>query len=199
MIWPCRRLSESLVENPFTDRHDQAKLLGKRNELRRRNHAQERMPPAQQCLETADSLSMQSDDGLIEYFQLPPPKGFTELKFHGASGLDLSVHFNCKEAIGSAALGLCTIECHVSIFQQYIRRRISVGRKRDTDADGDNGAISIKLIRLGKCANDALGKPFHLVGLTAGKAKNSKLVAPKSCNDIRTPYREAQTLRHRFQ
>ena len=49
------RLAAALAQHPAADRHDQAHLLGERDELRRRDEAALGVVPAQQRLDARDA------------------------------------------------------------------------------------------------------------------------------------------------
>ena len=59
-----------LPQDPFTDRHDQASILGQRNEFGRQNLAELRMVPAQESFKAADFVTLEVDQRLVVEFEL---------------------------------------------------------------------------------------------------------------------------------
>src|SRR5450755_171528 len=66
-----RGVRASLLQEPFSDWHDEARRFGKRDELVRREEASRRMPPADQGLDATNSR-IDIDHRLIVQFEFAP-------------------------------------------------------------------------------------------------------------------------------
>ena len=95
--------------HPLADRHDEAALLGDRDEVTGRNEPLLRMPPSQQRLGTDHALIAEVHDRLIRHVQLPgahrPSQPILDFKLMP----DLSSHRCVVESILSraSASGVC--------------------------------------------------------------------------------------------
>src|SRR5262245_57040297 len=87
---PGRRLAAGLAQNPFPDLHDEAAVLGERNEGRGRDQPAFRMPPPYQRLE-AHNLAADPRLRLVEQGELLVLDGRAELVLKRAALAQLVV------------------------------------------------------------------------------------------------------------
>jgi hypothetical protein len=76
---PRGRLPAGLPQHPRPERHDQAGLLGHRDELRRRQRARGRVLPADQRLEAGDDQAGRVRDRLVHHAELVIVEGPEDL------------------------------------------------------------------------------------------------------------------------
>jgi hypothetical protein len=88
---------------------DQADLFEQRNECARQHDPLLGMPPAQQGLETGQSLGARLDQRLVEKLELLLGQRAPQLGFQQAPLLDLGVHARLEEAPCAAAVILGAI------------------------------------------------------------------------------------------
>ena len=153
---PLRGGGACLPDDPLADRHDEADLLGQRDEVGRRDHSPGRMIPADEGLEAADFVARQIDDRLVVQLELAGRQRLAQVLLHDAAGLHLQVHLGFEEAERAASVALGAVEREVGVAQQLVGARTVAGADRDADADADDGLLAIDVIGLAQLLDDAL-------------------------------------------
>ena len=115
---PARSLAAGGVEHPLADFLDQAGLLGDRDELRRRDHAAARMPPAQERLAANDFLAADIDERLIMDRETAFDHGGAHVVFELAAGIGFGLHPHLEEAVDATARGLGGIHRKIRALEQ---------------------------------------------------------------------------------
>ncbi len=127
MTWIGERLTATLMssgqqrglgaggpQHPFAERHDQADLLGHRDELDRRDHAALGVAPAQQGLAAGHPVVAQADERLIVAARTRScASACRSASFELAARLHAGIHGRLEEAIGAASVSLGAVERHV--------------------------------------------------------------------------------------
>ena len=112
-----------LPDHPFADRHDEADLLGERDERAGRHHAVLGMVPADQRLEAADLVAREIDDGLVVQLELAGRQRLAQVVLQRAARLHLRVHLRLEEAVGAAAVALGAVERQIGVPDQLVGAR----------------------------------------------------------------------------
>ncbi len=92
-IDPRARLAAGLLQHPGADRHDEAGLLGDRDEVHRRDHAAGRVVPTHQGLEARQIAGIEIDDRLIEHEQLFAAQGLVQVGLDPQPVTGAALHF----------------------------------------------------------------------------------------------------------
>ncbi len=130
----ARAVPAALVQHPPADRQDQARLLGDRDELVRRDHAALRVAPPQERLHAGRLAVLQAHDGLV--VQLEPAFGDRPLEIAAQlqAGEHPLVHLWLEEPVAALAVALGDVRGGVGVADQLVGRR-PVARASDRDAD----------------------------------------------------------------
>ena len=96
--------------------HDEAAVLGQRNELARRDHAARGVLPAHQRFEP-DDFAIDARLRLIIQRQLVLLDGRLQFVLQRAAFAQLFIHFRCKETNRTAALALGPVQRGVRVGQ----------------------------------------------------------------------------------
>ncbi|MCY1227767.1 hypothetical protein D9M72_400550 [compost metagenome] len=108
---PAGRLAARVVQHPAADGVDVARLLGERNELRRRKQPQRGVLPAHQSLDAEDGSAVQIGNGLVLEAELAGGHGGGQVPFEGGAVRHMVV-----------ALGVEKLEtCLSAVFGQIHR------------------------------------------------------------------------------
>ena len=114
---PGGRLGAGGPQHPLPDLLDQAGILGDRNEIGRRNHAAQRMPPAQQRFTAGDVVVAQIDQRLVVEFKSALDQRHPQFALELAAKVGLLLHARFEEAIGPASGGLRGIHRQIGALQ----------------------------------------------------------------------------------
>jgi hypothetical protein len=95
-------------------------LLGHGNELRRRQQAALGVTPAQQCLEPADLLVDDADEGLVMHLELAARERIAHRELFRPLLLEMMVHARVVEAEGIAAAFLGAVERDIGVAQHAV-------------------------------------------------------------------------------
>jgi len=95
---PLASLSACRLEDPETERNDQARLLRDSDELIRRETRASRMPPADECLDANDPSGLELHDGLVVELELSGVDGGPQLSRQLETLQHPAVHARLKRA-----------------------------------------------------------------------------------------------------
>ena len=157
-LLPDRGLPASLLDHPAADRHDQASLLGDRDEGERADQATVGMVPAQHRLHRDDGAVAQPDHRLVVKLQ------FLALDRTLQVVLDLHVldhpraHDLIEDLVAAAAVLLGAVEGGVGVPDQTLGF-LAAGADRDSDAGADEVLPAAQDEGPGERLGDALGDP----------------------------------------
>ena len=157
---PARRFLASRPQHPFSDRPDQAGVLGERDELDGRHVAEFGMAPAQQCLEPCQQARIGGDDGLIVQMQLVVLHRLAQRHFEDPAFLCLDVQLRLIAVERAAAGILRPVEREIGRADQHFCRPAVARSDRDADARADIERMLIDLVGPGKRFDDPLGQPL---------------------------------------
>src|SRR5207302_2730627 len=134
LVVPAAPLATCLLEHPLSERHDQAHLLGDRDERVRSDSPAPRMVPAHERLHLDDATAVQIDDGLVMDSELAslersPQVSLNFEALHGARVEALVVYLPA-----SLAGRLGVVHGQVRVAQQTFRIGLIWRAERDTDA-----------------------------------------------------------------
>jgi hypothetical protein len=144
-LLPLAVVGAHAIQYPFADVQDEAGLLGERNELRRRDIAVSRQPPAQQRLGADHPAVAQVHLGLVQDHQLVALQGAPQLALQHQALDRRGIHLRHVERAGIAAVLLGVIHGRVGIADQ-IDDVLGIVRA-DGDADA-GGQVHLLLIHV---------------------------------------------------
>ena len=170
---PARRPGQRLIDHPGADRHDQAGFLGHRHEIQRRDHAQFRVMPTQQCFEPGNAFVLAVHNRLEQQAQLITIQRGGQIGFQlAALGHGLG-HFRGKAAGRAAALFLHPVQRQISAAQQIFRRFGIIRRQRPahrcTHHRGTSAAFLAQRKRPGHVLHDPLRQFFGAIAAAIGQ------------------------------
>ncbi len=140
-VLPLGGLPGGLLEHPAPDRHDQAGLLGQRDEVERRHQAALGVAPPEQRLEADDLLRRDVDDRLVVQLQLLGVEGPGELRPDGVP-LDVGrVVARLEDLEPALAAGLGRVHGHVG-GAEHADAAGGAGR-RGGEPDAESGAHQV--------------------------------------------------------
>ena len=119
-----------------TDRNDQARLLGERDELRRMDQSELRMLPARERLDAQDPSGGDVDSGLVVYGKLAPGQSLAQTAFEGQVFQRGGVHGLVVELAEIASQFLGPVHRGISVSDQGLGIRAVLRIEADADAGG---------------------------------------------------------------
>ena len=142
-VGPLGGRGAGLPQRPFADRHDQAGLLGQRDELDRRDEAALGVMPAQQRLQTADLVALEVDERLVVELELAVGQRLAQVELQLAARLHVGVHVRLEEAVDAAPLALGAVQGEVGVLEQLVGIGAVAGRHGDADAGADRDLMAV--------------------------------------------------------
>ena len=138
---PRLRLRARLAQHPFAERNDQARVLGDRDELRRRHQPLVRLRPAQQRFGAADAPRGEVDQRLVVQHELAVLERAPQVGLGREAAAHALGHLRAEELVVGAARLLGVIHRGVGVAHQRLGG-VAVGRvERDADA-----AVGVQLV-----------------------------------------------------
>ncbi len=157
-LWPVGGIGARLAQRPLTDRHDEARLLRQRDEVRGRDEAACGMVPAQQRLELGDLVSLQIELGLVVELKLAVVQRCPQIALERVARLHLLVHRALEETRVPGSVGLCPRQRQVGILEQLIGIFAIAGADRDADVGTDHDLMVVDVEGRAENAVDLLCK-----------------------------------------
>ena len=152
-----------LVQHPGAERHDQAGLLGDRQELAGQDQALLRVAPAQQGLEADHRLGGRPDLRLVVELELALGEAAPEVGLERLALPQLGVHLRLEEADAAQAQALGAAQREVGVLEEVVRVP-AVGRdQHDADARAQDQGLLVDLEGLGQGVHEP---PAERVGGT---------------------------------
>ncbi len=130
---PVRQLATGFLQHPFAERHDQAAVFRRGNEMPRRDQAPLRALPAQQGFAADDAAARQVDQRLVVEQEFVALQGAAQVVVQVQPFLGVGIHAFGIEAEGIAAGGLGVVHRGIGLPQQRVEG-VAVFRI-DGDAD----------------------------------------------------------------
>ncbi|MNE33915.1 hypothetical protein D3C80_1276110 [compost metagenome] len=192
---PFAQLPAGLVEHPFADADDAAVLFGQGDELVWRHHAQFRVLPAQQCLDTDHAVVAVADLWLVHQVQLVARQGFAQVLFQLATAAHLAVDAGDVELVAVARTGLGQGHGLFGFLQQLLGA-VAVFREQG-DADGGAQAdllVMVEVERHFQVVKDTLRQFGRFVGLLDIGLHQGELVTTQACQGAQTATVGAQAV-----
>ena len=157
---PARRLLAGGAQYPGTDRADQPGLFGQRDELDRRDAAELRAVPAEQCLEAGELAGVRVDDGLVGEVHLALLERAAQRHLEHAALLGLGVELGLIGVEDAAADILRPVEREVGGADQHLRGAAVARADGEADRGADMERVLVDLVgarqRLDHAVRDAL-------------------------------------------
>ena len=180
-------------------RADQARVLGQRDELRRRQQPALRVLPPRQQLHRLHAAAGQLDDGLEVRHELAAVEAVPHGLFQrGTFGHQL-VEADVVEAQAAAALGLGAVERRVGLAQQLVGIAAVFREAGDADRRADGHAERSDLHRLAHRAHHAFGQMMGCRRLHVVADEHDELVAAVARAGLAAAQDLAQAPRHFLQ
>ena len=136
LVGPARELCADLVQHPATDRQDQPGVFGDLDELVGRDQPAVGVAPAQQRLETHQSLVGKVDDWLVVQFELLARDCVAEVALDRHSLHEVLAELRVEELKAAAAEVLGAVHRGVCVAQQLFRALAAVFADGDPDTGG---------------------------------------------------------------
>ena len=127
---PRRRLAAGVAEHRIGERHDEAGLLGDRDEIGRPDHPAAGTRPAHERLEAADLRRGQLDDRLVDEREVVALDRLAQLGLERQALHRRGVHVRVEDLIAAAARRLGAIHGDVGVAQQFVHGGVCAGRRR---------------------------------------------------------------------
>ena len=179
---PQARHAARLLNDPRTDRDDQAGLLGERHEVDRLHEAARRVPPAHERLEADDRAGRQRHDRLEVQLELVLDQGGAQLGFEGEAMTGHLSHLRLEVLDEVLARLLRPIHRQVGVADDLVSSRVEAfdAGAGDADADPESELAALDDQWLAHCRHDAqCDVSGSIVGVIAGE-EHGELVAAES-------------------
>ncbi len=154
---PGRDLAAGGLEHPAADGHDQAAILGHRNEAGRRHLADFGIVPAQQRLEAGDAAAIDVELGLVGEAEFRAAQRLVQAILQQQVFAHLVVHRLVEEAIGVAAGRLGRVHRGIGPLQQGVEVLAVVRVEGDADAAARGDGVAVDEDGLGQAQQDLAG------------------------------------------
>ena len=146
---PLRHLLRGLLEHPVAQRHDQARLLGQRDEFARADHAAQRLVPADECFGLDDAAAGDFHDGLVVQLEFLPVQPLLQVAQQQAAVLRFLLHGRRELAKLVAPLFLGCVHRQVGVLEQ-VHAVVAVARvEGQPGADRDVHGVAAQFVGLG--------------------------------------------------
>ena len=156
-VVPQLRLATRFLERPRTERNDEARLLGERDELRWRDQPAFGMLPADERFEPGERATRDVEHRLVVHTQLAALDGAVQ-RAAGAEVVDHTVMRRDVEHLGAvAAVFLRAVHRGVGVAQERLGSVAMPVGHRDPDRDGDEHFAFDEGNRFGDHFRDAFG------------------------------------------
>lgn len=176
----CLHVTQGTGNNPITQGHDQAALLGQWHELTGWQQPALGMAPAHQRLQANNAPVSQVQAGLIVQLQFVAAQGAAQLAFQvsKAAGVAVDAFVEHMEGAALAALGLTHGDVRVPHQRIGAALRASMC---NAQAAAQQQAFAVDPVGLCQGLDDALGNPFGAIGIATGVDQQGELVATQTC------------------
>ena len=152
------RLAAALAQDPAADRHDQAGLLGERDEAVRLQQAALGVLPAQQRLEPADHTVLEAHHRLVVQLELVVGDRALEVGLQLEAGEHDLVHRGLEHPVAALAVALGDVHGSVGVADQVVGvGGAAVPGHRDAEARAHDQLLLVQPQRLGEGLDDAFG------------------------------------------
>ena len=196
---PLHGVGTGSPQDPFAQGHDQADLLGNRDEFGGRDQAALGMLPADQRLAAGDPSVLEVDERLVVELELPVGERHPQRELEGPPRLHPRVHFRLEKPVGAASIGFGAIKRHVGVLQQLGGVDPVTRRERDADAGVYDHGMTVKLAgRLHRLA-DPPRQDRGVVGLLDAGQDDGEFVAADPRHGIDLANAIAQARRNRLE
>ena len=181
----CAACAQASRIDPGADRHDQAGLLGDRDELDRRDEAAGRVVPADQRLERADPVVLEVEQRLVKKLELAALDREPQVGLELPPLLRALVEALLEEGEGPAAGFLGAVEREVGIPAAGSRRpRRPPARSRCRCWSKAGSSLPSMHERPAHFAQDVAGKPVDRVAVVADSLQDDELVAAEPRDEM---------------
>ena len=184
----CAACRQASSEDPAPDRHDQAGVLGDRDERVGRHDTQLGVVPAQQRLEADDAVGRQRHDRLVVQLELVGHQRMDQVGLQ-PQPLDRGGAHGRLVHHGPALAGrLGAVHRDVGVTQQRRRRGFGISHG-DPDAGRDRHELGLDLDRHLECLQDPTGHLFRLVERAAALLdEDGELVGAQPGHGVALPH-----------
>ena len=187
----------ALAQDPAADRHDQAGLLGQRDELVGADHAALGVVPAQQRLDAADRPVLQADDRLVEELELIGRQRALQVGAQLQALQHALVHLGLEEAVAALAVALGDVHRRVGVADQLVGVGHAVlGGDRDAEAAAQRELLVGGGQRRADGLHDALGGVGRLLDALDVLQQDGELIAAEARGGVAGADRQRQALGH---
>ena len=199
LLGPRGQAAAGRLQHPFAQRQDQAGFFGQRDEMRGRDEAVARVPPAQQGLGADDAAVV--DLGLVVQLELALGQAHAHVQLQRSAGADHGLHLGVIKAQGVAPRVLGLVQGKVGALEEFIHRLACAAVNGDAHAQRAVVRVAVDLVRLAQHAQDALAHVFGTCsGLCGAVAQvfqhHHKFVAALACYGVVLVHTTAQAVRH---
>ncbi|OIQ72224.1 hypothetical protein GALL_461540 [mine drainage metagenome] len=144
-FFPGLDLGAGCFQHPAPDGHDESNLLGKRNELQRRNQPALGMHPSDQGFDT-DRAGLVIHLKLVEQPELPVRHCLAQRRLQRDSCIQCLLHQRVEESLRVAPRLLGLIHGHVGLGGQIFAPALVAMEQRDTDAGGSMMLVAFEQV-----------------------------------------------------
>jgi hypothetical protein len=133
---PVPQLAARLAEHPPAERHDQAGVLGRRDERPGPQHAALGVMPPHQRLEAGERAGVELHDRLVHEGELPPVHGAAQVRLELQTYAGSRVQRRLEQREAALAIRLRLVHRRVGVAEERLRRghgRRARRRGRDRD------------------------------------------------------------------
>ena len=181
------------MQNPVAERHDESGSLGDGQEVDRRNHAEDRVPPSHQRLESQDLVRRERDDRLVEEFELTPLQRRLEVAFQLQLRLFGFQNRGVEDLAVRTAQHLCTVQRGLGVVQHVVGLRVTGRADGDADARRQPDLTSTERKGFENLAQHAIRDDLCVADLLQAVEQDGEIVTVHARDEIVVPHAE-----HRF-
>ena len=154
---PGCHLAAGFAQCPDADRHNQAGLLGRRDEISRQDQSAIGVLPAQEALEAIQAAARELDDRLIVQLELAPVDGVAQIGLQLETHQRPLPHAGVEQFRAGLPEGLGPVHRRVGVAQDGLGRIVAVHARHDADAGGREDLMAGDVERRGQFPMDPLG------------------------------------------
>ncbi len=184
------------AQHPSTDRHDQARLFGERDELHRRHAAELRALPTQQRLDAGDRAGLEIHLGLISERELLELERPAQIRLEREPLDRVRFHAAAIELIVVLALFLREVHRHVGVLHHRLLVLPLLGMHTDADARRDAALLPEDHDRLHDGRQNVARHHADLADVRNLLHEHDELVAAEPRDDVARAQALPQSCRH---
>ena len=180
LLLPEVHLLARRAQDPGPDRHNQACLLGRRDELEWGDEPALGVLPTHQGLEPHELAAVQVHQGLVEDDKFLAFHGPSQINFHLQERHSTGIHVGVEDLIARLAVGFGTIHGGFGIAYDLLRPIIACGAQGDTNTGRGEHLMSTNAERGRELLLQALSDTRGVADIFNAVQQNAELIAAQA-------------------